>query len=197
MRIRYVAPIIAPLTILSALGIYNLILLVKRRVSSSAQGIGLLGCAVGLCMIPNFQYALGQFQKVEPLVYLSGGINRDDYIQRFRPEYATYRYINTHLPHDAKVLGVFVGNRRYYCDRDLICDGTLEAAVRRVDSADALAQIMRANGFSHIMIRMDLFAHAVLGRQRGDRVTLFQTFLSRYTHQLFSHAGYVLLQLSD
>jgi len=196
MRTRYVAPIIAPLSILSALGIYNLILLVKKRISSPAAGIGLLVCGVGLFVMPNFHYALEQLQKVEPLEYLSGGISRDDYIQRFRPEYATYRYINTHLPQEARVLGVFVGNRRYYCDRDLICDGTLEAGVRVADSADDLAGMLRTEGFSHIVIRTDLFAHAVLNREREDRVALFQSFLLRHTRQLFSHGGYVLLQLN-
>lgn len=197
MRIRYVAPIIPPLTILSVLGVHNLIRLVKRKASSPAVGIGVVACIVGLFMVCNVQYALDQFHQVEPLEYLSGRISRDDYIQRFRPEYATYRYINQHLPQQARVLGVFLGDRRYYCDRELICDGTLEAGVRNMDSADALARLMRAKGFSHIMIRTDLFVHAVLGRLSADRVNLFQAYLSRYTRELFSESGYVLLEVSN
>jgi 4-amino-4-deoxy-L-arabinose transferase-like glycosyltransferase len=195
MRIRYVAPMIAPLSILSALGVHNLIRLVQRRTSSAAAAIGVVGCVIGLFMLPNVQYARDQFHQIEPLEYLSGRISRDDYIQRFRPEYATFRYINTHLPQEARVLGVFLGDRRYYCDRELICDGTFEAGLRKVDSADALARMLAAKGVSHMVIRTDLFEQAVLGRQSADTVKLFEAFFSRYTHKLFSRDGYVLLEL--
>jgi 4-amino-4-deoxy-L-arabinose transferase-like glycosyltransferase len=196
MRIRYVAPMIPPLSILAALGAHNLILWVKRRTSSAAAGVGVIGCIVGLFMLPNVQYAWDQFHKLAPLEYVSGRISRDDYIQRFRPEYATYQYINAHLPQEARVLGVFLGDRRYYCDRELICDGTFESGALMADSADALARMLRAKGFSHIMIRTDLFEQTVLGGQPADAINFFKVFFNRYTHQLFSRDGYVLLALS-
>ena len=122
MRIRYVAPIIPPLVILAVIGISDLSEYVKGHSSwvVSRCGMGVVVLGVALFLVPNLQYAKEQFQIVEPLRFLSGDISRDDYIQKFRPEYAAMRYINSHLPLDARVLGVFLGNRRYYCDRDLI-----------------------------------------------------------------------------
>jgi 4-amino-4-deoxy-L-arabinose transferase-like glycosyltransferase len=195
MRIRYVAPIVAPLVILSVLGVHNLILTIRSKAPTPALGICLVVFMVGLFMLPNLMYILNQFDKVEPLGYLSGKISRDEYIQRFRPEYASYQYINKHLPQEARVLGVFLGNRRYYCDRDLICDSTLQTGLRTSESADALSRIILAKGLTHIMLRSDLFEHSVVKQQSAVKRDVLQAFLNRYTHKLFSRDGYVLLEL--
>ena len=198
MRIRYVAPIIPPLVILAVIGISDLSEYVKGHSSSvfSKCGMGVLVVGVALFLVPNLQYAMEQFRIVEPLRYLSGDISRDDYIQKFRPEYAAMRYINRHLPPDARVLGVFLGNRRYYCDRDLIFDGTLEAGIRSAASAEALATMLREKGFTHVIIRYDLFDKFILSRLSADRLNLFQAFIKNHTKSLFSEDGHILFELN-
>ena len=198
MRIRYVAPIIPPLVILAVIGISDLSVYIKGHSSSvfSRCGMGVLVLGVALFLVPNLQYAMEQFRIVEPLRYLSGDISRDDYIQKFRPEYAAMRYINSHLPPDARVLGVFLGNRRYYCDRDLIFDGTLEAGIRSAASAEALATMLREKGFTHVIIRYDLFDKFILSRLSVDRLNLFQTFIKNHTKSLFSEDGHILFELN-
>ena len=198
MRIRYVAPIIPPLVILAVIGISDLSVYIKGHSSSvfSRCGMGLLILGVALFLVPNLQYAMEQFRIVEPLRYLSGDISRDDYIQKFRPEYAAMRYINSHLPPDARVLGVFLGNRRYYCDRDLIFDGTLEAGIRSAASAEALATMLREKGFTHVIIQHDLFDKFILSRLSADRLNLFQAFIKNHTKSLFSEDGHILFELN-
>ena len=198
MRIRYVAPIIPPLVILAVIGISDLSVYIKGHSSSvfSRCGMGLLILGVALFLVPNLQYAMEQFRIVEPLRYLSGDISRDDYIQKFRPEYAAMRYINRHLPPDARVLGVFLGNRRYYCDRDLIFDGTLEAGIRSAASAEVLATMLREKGFTHVIIRYDLFDKFILSRLSADRLNLFQAFIKNHTKSLFSEDGHILFELN-
>jgi 4-amino-4-deoxy-L-arabinose transferase-like glycosyltransferase len=198
MRIRYVAPIIPPLVILAVIGISDLGAYIKGNSSSvfSRCGMGMLVLGVALFLVPNLQYAMQQFQIVEPLRYLSGDISRDDYIQKFRPEYAAMRYINSHLPPDARALGVFLGNRRYYCDRDLIFDGTLEAGIRSVASAEALAKMLREKGFTHVIIRYDLFDKFILSRLSADRLNLFHAFIKNHTKSLFSEDGHILFELN-
>ena len=78
------------------------------------------------------------------------------------------RYINRHLPPNARVLGVFLGNRRYYCDRDLIFDGALEAGIQSATSAEALARMLREKGFTHVIIRYDLFDKFILSRLSAE-----------------------------
>jgi hypothetical protein len=196
MRIRYVAPIIGPLVILAVLGIRNLAELARARLSPAAAA-GLTAAVVALSLAPNLDYLIGQFEKVRPMEYLSGRVGRDDYIQRFRSEYAAYRYINERLPQDATVLGVFLGNRRYYCDRKLVFDGTLEAALRSADSAQALSARVREKGYSHIVIGADLFDRFVLRRLPPGASALFQTFLDEHTRILFGRDGHYLLELRD
>lgn len=198
MRIRYVAPIIPPLVILAVIGISDLSEYIKGHSSSvvSRCGMGVLVLGVTLFFVPNLQYAMEQFRIVEPLRYLSGDISRDDYIQKFRPEYAAMRYINHRLPPDARVLGVFLGNRRYYCDRDLIFDGSLEAGVQSAASAEALATMLREKGFTHVIIRYDLFDKFILSRLSADRLSLFQAFIKDHTKSLFSEDGHILFELN-
>ena len=181
-----------PLVILAVIGISDLSVYIKGHSSAvfSKCGMGVLVLGVALFLVPNLHYAVEQFRIVGPLRYLSGDISRDDYIQTFRPEYAAMRYINRHLPPDARVLGVFLGNRRYYCDRDLIFDGTLEAGIQSAASAEALAIMVRDKGFTHLVIRYDLFDNFIRTRLSADRLNLFQNFLKNHTRILFSEASY-------
>jgi 4-amino-4-deoxy-L-arabinose transferase-like glycosyltransferase len=197
MRIRYVAPIIPPLVILAVIGVSDLSLYIKGYSSSvfSRCGLSVLALGVALFLVPNLQYVMEQFRIVEPLRYLSGHISRDDYIQKFRSEYAAMRYINRHLPPDARVAGVFIGNRHYYCDRDLIFDGSLESGIHSADSAEILATMLREKGFTHVIIRYDLFDKFVLSRLTADRRNLFQTFIKDHTKSLFSEDGHIVLEL--
>jgi 4-amino-4-deoxy-L-arabinose transferase-like glycosyltransferase len=197
MRIRYVAPIIPPLVILAVIGISDLsgiLKAIRHRYFPNAMGVLILG--VALFLVPNLHYAMEQFRIVGPLRYLSGDISRDDYIQTFRPEYAAMQYINRHLPPDARVLGVFLGNRRYYCDRDLIFDGSLEAGIQSAASAEALAIMLREKGFTHVIIRYDLFDKFILSRLSADRLYLSQNFLNNHTKVLFSEGGHILFGLN-
>jgi 4-amino-4-deoxy-L-arabinose transferase-like glycosyltransferase len=196
MRIRYVAPIIGPLVILAVLGIRNLAGVMRDRFPSAAA-TGLTALAIALSLAPNLDYILGQFEKVRPLEYLSGRVSRDDYIQRFRPEYAAYRYINDRLPLDAKVLGVFLGNRRYYCDRTLVFDATLDAGLRSAGSGEALSAWVRGRGFSHIVMNAGMFDHFVLKRSPPGATAVFQAFLDDHTRTLFAQDGCYLLELKD
>ena len=150
-----------------------------------------------LILLPNLGYILDLFAKVQPIDYLAGRVSRDEYIQRHRPEYAAFRYANQQLSADAKVLGVFLGNRRYYCDRTLVFDGTLEAAVKTADSARDVAARVREKGYSHIVIGAERFEHFVLRQLPPRASAVFQAFLDDHTRILFGQDGHYLLELKD
>ena len=190
------APIIGPLVILSVLGLRSLTELARSRVSSGAAA-GLAAAAAVLILLPNMGYILDLFEKVQPIDYLAGRVSRDEYIQRHRPEYAAFRYANQQLPVDAKVLGVFLGNRRYYCDRTLVFDGTLEAAIKTAGSARDVAARVREKGYSHIVIGAERFEHFVLRQLPPRASAVFQAFLDEHTRILFGQDGHYLLELKD
>ena len=126
MRIRYVAPIIGPLVILAVLGLRNLTEFARSRAvfRSGRRAYRSCGCPV---LLPTWGTSSTSSKRCSRWTTLPAGSAATTISNDTRPEYAAFRYINERLPADAKVLGVFLGNRRYYCDRTLVFDGTLEA----------------------------------------------------------------------
>jgi hypothetical protein len=62
------------------------------------------------------------------------------------------------LRSDAKILALFLGNRRYYSDREMVSGNSLfQKLVLTSDSADMLARKMNQMGFSHLLVRFDIF----------------------------------------
>jgi len=59
----------------------------------------------------NAYYILNQFKYVSPFSYLNGTLSRDQYINKYRPEYPVMQYINKNLPEDAKILFIYLGQK--------------------------------------------------------------------------------------
>ena len=118
MRIRYIAPAIPSLVILSIHGLYNINLRILRMNDVARRRY----CQWGLVFLLvagigwNGIYLAQLFSKVRPLDYLSGKLNRDAYIETFRPEYAVIQYTNRTVKDDGAIACIFLGNRRYYFD---------------------------------------------------------------------------------
>ena len=131
MRIRYIAPAIPCLVILSIYGMKNILLTIDRYITGNARKIitGLSILAILILFSYNAVYILEQFRIVMPFQYISGKISRDQYIEKFRPEYAAIHHANSVLPSDAKILSLFIGGRVYYSDRNMVSDIHLFQAI--------------------------------------------------------------------
>jgi hypothetical protein len=107
----------------------------------------------------NFMYIFRQFHYVAPLPYITGKISRDDYIERFRPEYTAIKFANQNIPDNAKILGVFLGNRGYYNDREMIFDYNkhIRDPLKKTGSVTGLLNSFQNRGITHLLIRYDLF----------------------------------------
>jgi hypothetical protein len=200
MRIRYITPTVPPLVILATFGLYQIHkLIAPRLVRGSQQGAQalVLALAAGI-FIFNAAYIVQQFKKVDPFSYISGRIERDSYITRYRPEYAVIQYANSHLSADAKLLVLFMGNRRYYSDKDMLFGNQLFLkTVKKVDSAKALLTDLQKRGLTHLLIRYDLF-NRWSGEQFSDREKKILTaFFEGNVKALVSQNGYGLFELAD
>jgi len=200
MRIRYIAPAIPPLVILSTFGLYQIHKFIARQ-GSLRKGQGAQIAVVVLAaviFILNALYIIHQFKQVDPFSYISGRVERDAYITRYRPEYTILQYANSHLAADAKLLVLFMGNRRYYSDRDLIFGIDLfRTIVKRVDSAQVVLNDLRQSGFTHLLIRYDLF-NKWTDKQFNDREKkILKEFFARDARHVFSNNGYGLLELDN
>ncbi|MGV7222948.1 MAG: ArnT family glycosyltransferase, partial [Nitrospinales bacterium] len=160
IRIRYVAPIIPPLVILATFGLHQITTMINQRKKTQPAWIGSSFIIFMMTMIIalNASYILKQFRYVEPFSYISGRMSRDTYITKYRPEYSIYQYVNRHLPDNAKLLGLFLGNRLYYSNRDLIFGvSEFKKIVSSADSEKKFLKELREKGFTHLIIRFDLF----------------------------------------
>jgi hypothetical protein len=199
MRIRYVAPIIPPLVILAVFGLNTIVTFVTARYRQSVPGlrVGLISVLLLLLLSTNAAYISRQFNIVEPFSYLSGRLDREAYIEKYRPEYPVLLFANQHLAKDDKILGLFLGKRRYYSDREIIFDtGLFRKTVKKVQSSDKIASELKKLGFTHLVIRFDIFktwSKAVFDVHQKERL---QQFLNSNIRLLFARGGYGLYQLT-
>ena len=198
LRIRYISPIIPPLILLSVLGVKNIM---DRIVDLKKGGIGraviiLLISALIFALALNGRYIFYQFRYVEPFAYLQGHLGRDAYISKYRPEYPALLYINRHLPSNALVLFIFVGNRGYYCERDYMFDEHLMGEVfLRSKPPEEMVQMLRDKGITHLLIYERLFEKWIRDNlPEGDRHVISE-FFKGYVRVRYHEKGFSVIAL--
>jgi len=199
MRIRYVAPILPPLAILSIYGLSNLKKAIASRTHTEFNSILKLVPSLvlaGMLML-NAAYLIGQFSEVDPLAYISGRVDRDTYIARHRPEYGVIKYANDHLPKESKILAVFLGRRGYYSERDMIFDFSFASkSVKLTSDLDRLSIQFDQRGITHLMIRTDLFTQWINSSAFNDRQReVLKIFLANHTKLIHAEKGHELYGL--
>jgi hypothetical protein len=198
MRVRYLGPILPPLAILAAIGIHDLMGFLQKRGRPWLRlfGPGALAAAVAGLLALNGAYIVGLFKVVEPFDYLGGRLSRDDYILKHRPEYAAVSWLNHHLPQDAKIISLFNGNRIYYSDREMVSAPELFAAlVESGDSPEALCNGLLKHGFSHMLVRADLFHHWVGQRFDEPSRQRLQGFIGAHLRELMQANGFLVFRI--
>jgi 4-amino-4-deoxy-L-arabinose transferase-like glycosyltransferase len=179
IRIRYIAPVIPPLVLLSTYGLKNLIEFFRIRKQSLLRSSGIILVAVMMLWMftLNAVYIVKLFKTVDPLSYISGTLDRDAYISKYRSEYPVLQYVNRSLTQNAKILGLFMGNRRYYCDRELVFgESLLTRAVMGAESTERIGEMIAKQGFTHMIVRFDLFKQWSGGLDETERKLLVQYF---------------------
>jgi len=195
MRIRYIGPAVPPLVVLAVMGLHRLGLMAARLQPASRRKImqGLILGAVTILVGLDGAYVYSQFKRVKPLDFISGRVGRDAYIQQFRPEYAAIRYANQQLPADARILGIFLGNRSYYSQRQIIFDFQwLTSAFADTAMRQSAADLLAARGITHLLIRHDLFDRWVANNFTDSEKERLHRFFQEHTRLLFSKSGYGL-----
>lgn len=200
MRIRYIAPVIPFLVILSIFGLRNVFALIGRHFNGGWKRLA-AGLSLLIILLPfglNAVYVIGQFKIIKPVQYLSGQISRDAYIEAFRPEYGVIKHANTHLPHDAKILALFIGKRGYYSNRDMLFDaGLLKTALEKSKTVEEMQLAFAGLGISHLLIRFDMFEDWRHNNLDFDDNKLVLDFLSWERAFIFERNGHGLYRLGD
>jgi hypothetical protein len=199
MRIRYISPAIPPLVMLSIFGLSALITEITKRFSGFLGRIyaGIVFVIVSFLLFQNALYIVEQFRYVEPVNYISGRVGREEYIEKYRPEYAAIKFANQNLPPDVKILGVYLGNRSYYSERELIFayPGYLLGTSDYKSSAQKISSNIIKNGITHMIIRYDLFENQVKNNYNENQRQTISRFLKNHLELLYSKAGYGLYRV--
>jgi 4-amino-4-deoxy-L-arabinose transferase-like glycosyltransferase len=198
MRIRYISPVIPPLTVLSILGLKNMFELSREMLSGFIRftGIALVTILFILSIAMNALYGAELFSKVKPFSYIMGRIIRDEYISKFVPEYPVLKYINKNVPKDSNILFVYLGRRGYYCDRDYVTDeNLLTGTIMIADNPDSILSALKKRGITHILISLPVFDKWVKGNCSPDKQEMLKTFFSEYTIPVYYENGIGLNRL--
>lgn len=202
VRIRYVLPIVPPLVILSVFGMKNVVEIVKgfRNLITRKIGSVVLGLTVMLLLAINVLYVVDQFRYVAPFSYLTGALTRDEYISKYRPEYAAMQYVNQNLPPESRLLFIFLGKRGYYCDRDYIPDthgqvNRLYQLIKNSNSPDEVWLGLKKMGVTHLMIQIGIFNGWVNDLFDVEKRKFVREFFTKHVSLLYSANGVGVFRL--
>ncbi len=198
MRIRYIAPIITPLVVLSALGLHEIIAFINERYSETLRKI-LTGCILSFMVFLvslNAVYIIKQFNNIDPMSYISGRVGRDEYIEKYRPEYAAINYANHNIQANAKILCLFLGNRGYYFDREIAFTFDLVSkVVLQEGSSDKILADLERRRITHILVRYDMFNKWLNKNYNEREKEVVRQFIKNHVELLYSKNGHGLYQL--
>jgi len=197
IRIRYFAPIFPTLVILSMFGLHNMQQNFIGRHSQVYIFVKKIFIYIIIFMLLglNAKYIVERFNYVQPLSYLTGKASRDDYIQKFRPEYASMQYANQNLTKKNRILGVYMGNRGYYSDIDMVFSiNLLQRLATSAQSFQDIADNLRNIGVTHLLVNFELFNFWVKDYSLHEKQML-KGFFEEFTSTEFSRDKYGLLML--
>jgi hypothetical protein len=200
LRIRYISPFIPPLIILSVFGLINLSKIAEQISSLIVRRacIAMVVCIPCFALALNADYIRSQFKYVDPIPFITGKVNRDEYIGRYIPEYPAVRYINDNLDAWAKVLFVFIGNRGYYCDRDYSHDmNIIQRSISRAEKPIDILEELRKQRITHLLINYELFERWMDNNFPEEKRELTQQFFRGHLELLFYDNGYGVVALKQ
>ena len=146
----------------------------------------------------NLHYLISQFTLVDPFSYLGGKVSRDEYIARLIPEYGAERYINQHLPEDARICLVFLGNRGYYLDRAYVYgEDIMHRLIEKADAPESILRGLRDSKVTHLFIQERIFRRWVDFNFSGEEKAVLGSFFRHYTEDIYLENGFSVIGLKE
>jgi len=198
VRIRYIGPIIPPLIILSVFGLHRIISAISDKYSGTTEKTlkGFVFAFMAFLLSLNAIYLIEQFKVIEPISYISGRVGRNEYIEKYRPEYAAINYANHNIPTDAKILCLFLGNRGYYFDRKIAFSFDLVSKVVLQEGAsDKILINLERRRITHILVRYDFFNKWIDDKYSNMEKEVIRDFFKKHGELVYSKNGHGLYRL--
>lgn len=149
---RFLMPTTPVLALLAAYGVTWLAGVGKGKYS------GIIQCGLMLLLLSTHWFfnpsARGLIS--DRWQYLSGRIDREDFLTSRVSGYAVFSYANENLPEDAYVLLALYECRGYYLDRKYMWANPISQRVLRLEqfaTSEELSDELKTRGFTHILFR--------------------------------------------
>jgi hypothetical protein len=198
MRTRYTAVIVPPLVILSVFGLYEIAHLLNSKTKKQFIRASPLAIIIATIFMVNGIYIFGRFNFIQPISYLSGKVTKDEYIEKFRPEYPSIKYINENIPEQSVVNALFIGRRGYYSNRSLNYKKRwLISCIKNTHSVEEVLLNFQKNDIKYLLIRYDFFNNWFNDNFTDLEKKVFKEFLSRYGEELFYKNGHGVIKIVE
>jgi hypothetical protein len=196
MRIRYISPIIPPLTVLSMLGVKTW----RDAISNMSSGKHffriLMIITISFAFYLNGKYVARTFMIVDPMNYILKKVDRDTYISRIVGEYPVLQYANQYLPQNAKVFCLLIGKRTYYLDREFyINEDFFRKNSAGLYSEKTLMKRLTKSGVTHIILGLSTYQNWIKDTLNKEQQKVFKNFFKANTKIIYQHNGYQLLEV--
>ncbi len=204
MRIRWIGPAIPPLIVLSAFGVKSIFNLIKEITSVKTKKssafyrvyIGLVSAFIFVMMSLNGIYLYRVFQRVDPLPYLSKKITREEYIEKFRPEFAALNFANKNLKMNTKILGLSLGNRGYYSDHEINFNMyNFLNIIKNSNNNDDIRTELLERKYTDIVLNYEEFNNWINTNFSKQEKILIKDFFDLSVNRIFCKGGYGLFHL--
>ncbi|MCW5204804.1 hypothetical protein VU02_02610, partial [Desulfobulbus sp. N2] len=201
LRIRYLAPILPFLVILSMYGLKNLEKLGEKYATRIGLAKLVWPLTVCLLLLWNGSYLSQQFKKIDPFSYITGRLSRDEYLTQQIPEYSVMQYANNNLPESSKILCLFLGSRGYYLDRPHLFDShgnpnlLLSWLKQPKGNVETVLQNLREQQITHLLVRTDLTAQWLYNAENHQQ-ELWNQLSRNHLIAVHTHLNYILYQVT-
>jgi hypothetical protein len=199
MRIRYIAPTIPPLVVLTIFGIINALDWVNNFDRKTVQKWCRLAIMVTIFFFLSFNatYIFALFVSVDPLPYIVGESSREEYLANKLPDYPAIQFANQIKSDNMKILALFLGNRLYFFDRpvEFRTQAFADMVEETTDTRD-LNTRLQDDGFSHCIIGIQNFESWVNRVFTDNQKKNIVQWLRNDCIQLFSQNGYVVYRFN-
>lgn len=189
-RTRYLVPSIPFLVILSCFGLYNIFYLAsKYNINSFIRNL-ILTVVFTFILSFNFSYIIQQFKYVNPLPFLTGTVNKNQYISNYIKEHSVVEYSNNYVSKNSKIACFFMGYRGYYIERNHLFFEPKKGSIP--DIFTKLSQ----NTFSrpdYILANIELFSNWFESLDEKQKILIFP---NRNIDLIYSSNGYFLLNIN-
>jgi len=148
----------------------------------------------------NLYYPIQGILKTPDILFISGKINKEQYLDKKLNAYAPIKFINQNLRNESLTYFVYAGNIGYYCDKPYLQDSIFEDQLLRsilikADSPVFIKDRLVSLGITHLLVNEHLAETYLYSDFEPDKKDLINEFRSLYLEPIFTRGAFVIYEI--